>query len=133
LFVFGHKKYSRRLINLRLSHWSHLEYFNDVFNDFSRPASFNSSRSLWNSMQEWSSSQISSKISQFVFWRWMKFLQGWNNMRVDRIFIFGWTNPLIWKQTVEYPFNLTPLLLRLQSHPIHPRKTNSVFMNSSPT
>jgi len=28
-----------------------------------RTASFNPSRSLWTSMQEWSSSQISSKIS----------------------------------------------------------------------
>jgi len=28
-----------------------------------RPASFNSSRSLWTSMQEWSSSRISWKIS----------------------------------------------------------------------
>jgi len=63
IFVFAHKKYSRRLIKLRLSPWSHLDYFNDVFNNFSRTASFNSSRSLWTSMQEWSSSQISSKIS----------------------------------------------------------------------
>ena len=37
---FAHKKYSRRLINLRLSHWSHLDYINDVFNNFSGPASF---------------------------------------------------------------------------------------------
>jgi len=30
-----------------LSHWSHLDYFNDVFNNFSRLASFNFSRTLW--------------------------------------------------------------------------------------
>ena len=41
LFVFAHKKYSRRLIYLRLSHWSHLDYINDVFNTFSGPASYN--------------------------------------------------------------------------------------------
>ena len=41
MFVFAHKKYSRRLINLRLSHCSHLDYFNDVFNKFSRGTSFN--------------------------------------------------------------------------------------------
>ena len=35
LFVFAHKKYSCRLINLRLSHYSHLDYFNDVFTNFS--------------------------------------------------------------------------------------------------
>jgi len=27
------------------------------------------------------SSQISSKIYSFVFWRWTKVLQVWNNMR----------------------------------------------------
>jgi len=63
MFVFAHKKCSCRLIKLRLSHCSHLDYFNNVFNNFSRPASFNSSRNLWTSMEEWSSSQISSKIS----------------------------------------------------------------------
>jgi len=38
------------------------------------------------------------KISLFVFQRWKKFLRVWNDMSVsndDRIFIFGWTNPLI--------------------------------------
>ena len=40
LFVFAHKKYSRRLIYLRLSHWSHMDYINDLFNNFSGPASF---------------------------------------------------------------------------------------------
>jgi len=37
---------------------SHLDYFNNVFNKFSGPASFNFPRSLWTIMQEWSSSQI---------------------------------------------------------------------------
>jgi len=32
--------YSRRLINLRLSCYSHLDYFNNVFKNFSRPPSF---------------------------------------------------------------------------------------------
>ena len=41
LFVFAHKKYSRRLIYLGLSHCSHLDYINDVFNTFSGPASYN--------------------------------------------------------------------------------------------
>ena len=40
LFVFAHKKYSRRFINLRLSNWSHLDYINNVFNTFSVPASY---------------------------------------------------------------------------------------------
>jgi len=53
LCFFAHKKYSRRLMNLRLSHCSHLDYFNDVFNNFSGPTSFNHLP-----MEEWSSSQI---------------------------------------------------------------------------
>ncbi len=43
------------------------------------------------------SSQISSKISQFVFWKWTKVLQlgtTWGWVINDRIFIFGWTIPL---------------------------------------
>jgi len=38
------------LIHLKLSHCSHLDYFNNVLNTFSKPASFNPSRSLWTSM-----------------------------------------------------------------------------------
>ena len=49
LFVFAHKKYSRRLIYLRLSHWSHLDYFNDVFNNYSGSVSFGNTGSLWKS------------------------------------------------------------------------------------
>ena len=41
LLFFAHKKYSRRFINLRLSHCSHLDYINDVFNTFSGPESYN--------------------------------------------------------------------------------------------
>jgi len=33
--IFVHKKYSRHLINLWLSHCSHLDYFNNVFTNFS--------------------------------------------------------------------------------------------------
>ncbi len=42
------------------------------------------------------SSRNSSKISEFLFRRWKKVLQVWNDMRVsnyDRILIFGWTYP----------------------------------------
>jgi len=31
VIIFVHKKYSRRLVNLWLSHCSHLDYFNNVF------------------------------------------------------------------------------------------------------
>jgi len=35
-----HKKYSHHLINIRLSH-CHLDYFNNIFTNFSGPSSFN--------------------------------------------------------------------------------------------
>jgi len=53
---FAHKKYSRRLINLRLGYCSHSDYFNDVFRAFGT-ASFDLS---W-AYGGWSSSQIQSK------------------------------------------------------------------------
>jgi len=34
MFVFAHTKNSRRLIKIKLSHCSHLDYFNKVFNNF---------------------------------------------------------------------------------------------------
>jgi len=46
--------YSRRLINLRLSHCSHSDYFNNVFHNF-WAGQF---RSLKKPMEEWSSKQI---------------------------------------------------------------------------
>ena len=94
LFVFAHKKYSRRFINLRLSHCSHLDYINDVFNTFSGPASYNVYRSLW-----WSDPALrfdqkylnlcskDERRSYGVGTTW-----GW--VITDRIFIFGLTNPL---------------------------------------
>jgi len=46
MFIFAHKKCSHLLIKLRLSH-CHLDYFNDVFNNFLRPASFNPYGLVW--------------------------------------------------------------------------------------
>ncbi len=31
---FAHKKYSHSIINLRLNHWCHMDYFNDVLTTF---------------------------------------------------------------------------------------------------
>ncbi len=66
IFVFfAHKKYSRSFIKLRLNHWCHMDYFNDVLTTFlglecvSCVAVYGGS----------GSSRISSKISSFVFWR----------------------------------------------------------------
>jgi len=49
LIFFAYKKYSFRLINLRLSHYSHLDYFTHIFNNFSGPASFNPLEAIWRS------------------------------------------------------------------------------------
>ncbi len=80
IFVFfAHKKYSCRFIKLQLNHWCHMDYFDDVltmFMDLDHVrilASMSGSKSSWNS----------SKISQFVFRRWTKVLQVWNDLRVS--------------------------------------------------
>ena len=94
MFVFAHKKYSRRLIYLRLSHWSHLDYINDLFNNFSGPASFGHTGSLWRS-ETWlrfhqkylNLCSEDERRSYAVGTTW-----GW--VITDRILIFGWTNSL---------------------------------------
>ncbi len=82
---FAHKKYSNSFRKLRLNHWCHIDYFNNVLTAFlglergSCIAVYAESENSW----------ISSKISWFVFWWWMKVLWVWNNMGVikDSIFI----------------------------------------------
>jgi len=46
-----------------LSHCSHLDYFNNVFNNFSRLANFSPSRSLWSSFQIDPAFRFHKKIS----------------------------------------------------------------------
>jgi len=59
MLVFCTQKVFSSLDKVEIEPLKSLELlFNNVFNNFSRPASFNPSRSLWTSMQEWSSSQI---------------------------------------------------------------------------
>ncbi len=71
LFVFfEHKKDPCSFIKLRLTHWSHMDYFNDVPTTF---LGLERVRSYW----------ISSKISSIVFQRWMKALCLWNDTRAS--------------------------------------------------
>ena len=78
LFVFAHKKYSRRLIYLTLSHCSHLDYINDLFNNFSGPASLGHLAAYGGVRQ---GSDFIKNILICV--PKMKVLRGWNNMRVS--------------------------------------------------
>ncbi len=96
IFVFfAHKKYSRSFIKLRLYHWCHTDYFNDVLTTF-LGLELGWSIAVCERSER---SRISFKISYryFVFRRWMKFLRVWNDKRVsnfqklDRNFHF-WVN-----------------------------------------
>ncbi len=59
LVYFAHKKYSRSFIKLRLNHWCHMNYFNDVLTPF-LGLERGSCIAVY---AESESSQISSKIS----------------------------------------------------------------------
>ncbi len=64
-FLFAHKNYSRSFITLRLNLWCQMEYFNDVLTTFL------------------GLEQKALGFHQFVFQRWTKVLQVWNDMRVS--------------------------------------------------
>ncbi len=72
-------KYSCSFIKLRLNHWCHMDYFNNVFTTFLCLELVVCVAVLAGS----ESSLISSKISKFVFWTWTKVLRVWNDMRVS--------------------------------------------------
>ncbi len=80
IFVFfAHTKWSRRFRKLRLNHWCHMDYFIDVLTTFlglesgSYVAVYGGSENSW----------ISSKISWFVFRRWMKVFRVGKDIRVS--------------------------------------------------
>ncbi len=66
------KKYSCSFIKLRLNHWCHMDYFNNVLTTFLGLEHVRSIVVYDYGGSE--SSRISSKISLFVFWRWTKVL-----------------------------------------------------------
>ncbi len=88
IFVFfAHKKYCRSFTTLRLNHWCHMDYFNNVFTTF-LGLEHGSSIAVYGGPE---SSRISSNISSFVFGRWTKVLQVWN---LEYFLFFLWTIPL---------------------------------------
>ncbi len=81
IFVFFvHKKYSRSFIKLRLNHWCHMDYFNDVLTTF---RGLEHVRCCLRRVR---------KLSDFIKnilrcvkmnWRWKKVLRVWNDMRMS--------------------------------------------------
>jgi len=77
LVFFAHKYYFCSFIELRLNHCCHMDYLNYAITTFQ---GLERSLAVYGGSE---SSQISSKISSFVFWRWTKVLQVWNDMRAS--------------------------------------------------
>ncbi len=92
---FAHKKYSRGFITLRLNHWCHMDYFNSVLATFlalenvscvAVYAGSESSRIFIKNILILSSEDERRSYGFGTTWRWVI---------NDRMFIFGWTIPLI--------------------------------------
>ncbi len=80
IFVFfAHKMCSRSFTTLRLNHWSHMDYFNDVLTTF-LGLEHGSCVAVYGESE---SSPISSNISSFMFRWWSKVLRVWNDTRVS--------------------------------------------------
>ncbi len=72
---------------LRFNHWCHMDYLNNFLTTVLGLERF-SSIAVYPGSE---SSRISSQICSFVFRRWTKVLQVWNNMRVSN----SWQNRMI--------------------------------------
>ncbi len=93
IFVFfAHKKYSRSFEKLWLNHWCHMDYFNDLLATF---LSLDRVRIL----AVYGGSESSRNSSKNILICVPKMNEGlgttWGWVINDRIFIFGWTIPLI--------------------------------------
>ncbi len=96
IFVFfAHKKYSRSFIKLQLNPWCHMEYFTDVLAtllDLDR----GSNLAVYGRVRE-----LSDVFKSILICvpkderRSYEFGTTWGCEINDRIFIFGWTSPLI--------------------------------------
>ncbi len=94
IFVFfAHKKYSRSFLKLRLNHWCHMDYFNDVLTTFlgvehgsciAAYAGSENSDFIKNFLH------LCSEDERTSYW----FGTTWGWVINNRIFIFGWTIPL---------------------------------------
>ncbi len=103
IFVFcAHKKYSHSFMKLRLNHWCHMDYFNDVLTTFLGHKMFQLHCFLWRVRKL---SDLMKNILICV----PKMNEGLTNLEWhggwvinDRILIFEWTIPLI-------PFSVSAL------------------------
>ncbi len=94
IFVFfAHKKYSRSFITLRLYHWCHMDYFNDVLTTFLglQRVSF---------LAVYGGSESSRFLQKYLNlcsedeWKSYRFGTTWGWVINDWIFICEWTIPL---------------------------------------
>ncbi len=89
---FVHKKYSRSFITLRLNHWCHMDYFNNVLTTFLgldvsvTLLSMQGQKALGFHQIYLNSCSDDERMSYGFGTTW-----GW--VINDRIFIFGWTIP----------------------------------------
>ncbi len=93
IFVFFvHKKYSRIFVKLRLNHWCHMDYFNDLLAMF---LSLDHVRILAVYKRALGIHQKYLNLCSEDEWRSYGFETTWRWVTNDRIFIFGWTIPLM--------------------------------------
>ncbi len=102
---FAYKKYSRSFVKLRLNPWCHMDYFTDLFTTF-----LNLDR-VW-TLAVYAGSESSQVPSKYLNLcsederrsYGFETTSGW--VINDRIFIFGWTNPLSHLIIVMWPTTL---------------------------
>ncbi len=87
IFVFFvHKKYSHSFIQLRLNHWCHMDYFNDVLTTFLGPEHVSC-------IAVYAGSESSRFNQKYLNFRSYRFGTTWGWVINDRIFIFGLNTP----------------------------------------
>ncbi len=86
---FAHTKYSRNFIKWWFNHWCHMDHFNYVLTTF-LCLDHGGTLAVY-----WRQRTLRFQTSEFVFWRCMKVLRVWNDMRVSNSFFkhfYFWVN-----------------------------------------
>ncbi len=93
-FPFAHKKYSRSFVKLWLNLWCHMDYFTDLLATFLDLGTFQLYCCLWEGQTALRCHQKYLNLCSEDKRRSYRFETTWGWVITDRIFIFGWTNPL---------------------------------------